>query len=216
MVQETPVSVFHHEGEDYLCLTDMIKHKDGEFFVKDWLRNRNTLEFIGILEQMHNPDFNWGEFAPIKESAGLNSFKVSAKELIEKTNARSLIAKAGRYGGTYAHRDIAFEFGMWISPTFKLYLIQEYQRLKNIENNQYNVEWHVNRILTKTNYRLHTDAIKENIIPKLHFWQKKELAYAAEADLLNVAVFGCTAKEWKDANPNVVKMARTCAIAPVS
>ncbi len=200
-IQDTTVSIEKVGGEDYLSLTDMIKSKDGEFFVKDWLRNRNTLEFLGVWEQMHNPDFNWGEFAPIAESSGLNSFKISAKEWIEKTNAKGIIAKTGRYGGTYAHRDIAFEFGTWISPVFKLYLIKEYQRLKEIEGNQYNLEWNVKRILSKANYHIHTEAVKEHIIPHSKRVWRKELEYAEEADLLNLAVFGCVAKEWREENP---------------
>ena len=137
-VQENPVSVIDVGGEDYICLTDMIKSKDGEFFVKDWLRNRNTLEFLAVWEQMHNPEFNVESFSKLTEQSGLNSFKISVKEWMEQTNAKGIVAKTGRYGGTYAHRDIAFEFGTWISPTFKLYLIKEYQRLKEVESNQYN------------------------------------------------------------------------------
>ena len=200
-IQNTSVSVHNIDGEDYLSLTDMIKSKDGEFFVKDWLRNRNTLEFLGVWEQIHNPNFNWGEFAPIAEQSGLNSFKISVKEWIEKTNAKGIVATAGRYGGTYAHRDIAFEFGTWISPVFKLYLIKEYQRLKEIENNQHNLEWNVKRILSKANYHIHTEAVKNHVIPNSKRIWRKELEYAEEADLLNVAVFGCTAKEWREENP---------------
>lgn len=178
----------------------MLKSKDGDFFVSDWLRNRNTVEFLGVWESMNNPNFNYGGFAAIKEKAGLNNYKISVKEWIEKTNAIGLIANSGRYGGTYAHVDIAFEFGMWISPQFKLYLIKEYQRLKQIENNQYNLEWNVKRLISKTNYNIHTDAIKEVIIPQSKPWQKS-FEYAKEADLLNLAIFGMTAKEWKEQNP---------------
>jgi hypothetical protein len=202
-VQDISVSIIDVDGQDYICLTDMIKQKDGEFFVKDWLRNRNTLEFLSAWEELYNPDFNWGEFAPIKDKSGLNSFKISVKEWIEKTKAKGIIAKAGRYGGTYAHKDIALEFGMWISPAFKLYLIKEYQKLKSIENNQHTIDWHVNRVLTKTNYRLHTDAIKEYIVPK-RLW-RKELAYAEEAELLNAALFGCTSTEWRKQHPDRAK-----------
>jgi len=200
-VQDITVSIEKVGSEDYLSLTDMLKSKDGEFFVKDWLRNRNTLEFLGVWEQMHNPDFNWGEFAPIAENSGLNTFNISAKEWIEKTNAKGIIAKTGRYGGTYAHRDIAFEFGTWINPVFKLYLIKEYQRLKEIEGNQYNLEWNVKRILSKANYHIHTEAVKDHIIPSSKRVWRKELEYAEEADLLNLAVFGCVAKDWRIANP---------------
>ena len=199
VIQDTNVAIARVENEDYISLTDMIKAKDGDFFVTDWLRNRNTLEFIGIWEQLHNPDFNYGEFALIKTKAGLNSFKISVKELIEKTNTKGIISKAGRYGGTYAHRDIAFEFGTWISPAFKLYLIKEYQRLKEIENNQYNLEWDVKRILSKTNYHIHTDAVKNHVIPDSKKWIK-EWEYAEEADILNLALFGLKAKEWQKQN----------------
>jgi len=180
----------------------MLKAKDGDFFMTDWLRNRNTLEFLSVWEKLNNPNFNYGEFATIRNQSGLNSFKVSVKEWVEKTNAIGIFAKAGRYGGTYAHKDIAFEFGSWISPTLKLYLITEYQRLKEVEYNQYNLEWNFKRVLSKMNYHIHTDAIKNNIIPQLNFEKDKEwLIYAEEADLLNVALFGCTAKQWRDANP---------------
>lgn len=199
-VQDTDVSVKTKDGQDYISLTDMLKSKDGDFFVSDWLRNRNTVEFLGVWESMNNPNFNYGGFATIKEKAGLNNYKISVKEWIEKTNAIGLIANSGRYGGTYAHVDIAFEFGMWISPQFKLYLIKEYQRLKQIENNQYNLEWNVKRLISKTNYNIHTDAIKEVIIPQSKPWQKS-FEYAKEADLLNLAIFGMTAKEWKEQNP---------------
>jgi hypothetical protein len=201
-VQNITVAVETHHNEDYICLTDMLKAKDGDFFISDWLRNRNTLEFLGIWEELNNPDFNCGEFALIKSVAGLNSFKISVKEWTQKTGAIGLIAKAGRYGGTYAHRDIAFEFGTWISPVFKLYLIKEYQRLKAIESNQYNLEWNVRRILSKTGYVLQTDAVKNFILPVSTLPKSKQgIAYADEADILNLALFGCTAKEWRDANP---------------
>jgi hypothetical protein len=148
--------------EDFISLTDMLRSKDGSFFITDWLRNRNTVEFLGIWERVHNPDFNYGEFAIIKSQAGLNSYKISVKEWVAKTNAIGIQAKAGRYGGTYAHPDIAFEFGMWISAEFKIYLIKEFQRLKEKEQK---LGWDVKRQLTKINYRIHTDAVKENLIP---------------------------------------------------
>ena len=178
----------------------MIKAKDGDFFITDWLRNRNTLEFLGVWERMYNPNFNYGEFAIIKNKSGLNNFKISVKEWTERTNAIGLIAKTGRYGGTYAHKDIAFEFGTWISPMFKLYIIKEYQRLKEIENNQYGLEWNVKRVLSKVNYAVHTDAIQQYVIPYIGFSQKKEWVYASEADMINIIVFGCTAKQWREAN----------------
>ena len=199
-IQNTEIGISNINGEDFISLTDMLKSKDGDFFVSDWLRNRHTVEFLGVWESMNNPDFNYGGFATIKEKAGLNNYKISVKEWIEKTNAIGLKASSGRYGGTYAHVDIAFEFGMWISPQFKLYLIKEYQRLKKIESNQYNLEWNVKRMISKTNYSIHTDAIKEVLIPQVRPWAKN-YEYANEADLLNLAIFGMTAKQWKEANP---------------
>ncbi len=200
-VQDTEVTVISVNNEDYICLTDMIKAKDGDFFVTDWLRNRNTLEFIGIWEKVYNPDFNYGEFATIRNQSGLNSFKVSVKEFVEKTNAISLQAKAGRYGGTYAHKDIAFEFAMWISPEFKIYIVKEFQRLKSEEQKQ--LGWSVKRELSKINYHIHTDAIMNNLIPAQVTAKQKSIIYANEADILNVALFGVTAKEWRDANPDL-------------
>ena len=200
-VQDIVIGIQTIDDEDYISLTDMIRAKDGDFFVSDWLRNRNTLEYIGAWEAMHNPDFNYGEFAIIKDKSGLNNFKVSVKEWVERTHSIGVYAKTGRYGGTYAHKDIAFNFGMWISPAFQLHIVKEYQRLKEIESNQYNLEWNVKRILSKTNYKIHTDAIKSHIVPAAAFSKAKEwLLYADEADLLNIAMWGCTAKDWKLAN----------------
>jgi hypothetical protein len=162
-VKGTEISVIAINNEDYISLTDMLKAKDGDFFIADWLRNRNTVEFLGIWERIYNPDFNYGEFAIIRNQAGLNSYKISVKEWVAKTNAIGLKATAGRYGGTYAHKDIAFEFGMWISAEFKIYLIKEFQRLKDQEFKQ--LGWDIRRNLTKINYRIHTDAIRENLIP---------------------------------------------------
>ncbi len=203
-VQGIDISITKNKEEDYISLTDMVKAKDGDFFISDWLRNRNTLEYIGAWESINNPNFNYGEFAIIKERSGLNSFKISVKEWSQRTNAIGIIAKTGRYGGTYAHKDIAFNFGMWISPVFQLYIVKEYQRLKEIESNQYNVEWNVKRILSKANYHIHTDAINKYIIPKISISQKKEWIYADEADMLNIIMFGCTAKQWREANPQRV------------
>jgi hypothetical protein len=179
----------------------MLKAKDGDFFISDWLRNRNTVEFLGIWESVYNPNFNYGEFATIKSQAGLNSYKLSVKEWVEKTNAIGLKATAGRYGGTYGHADIAFEFGMWISAEFKIYLIKEFQRLKADENDRLKLEWNLQRTLAKVNYNIHTDAIKENLIPRELSKTQTFFVYANEADLLNVALFGITAKQWRDANP---------------
>ncbi|KAF1080165.1 MAG: hypothetical protein GQF41_3632 [Candidatus Rifleibacterium amylolyticum] len=186
--------------ENYISLTDMLRSKDGDFFISDWLRNRNTLEYLGIWERVHNPDFNYGEFAIIKTHAGLNSYKISVKEWVAKTRAIGIQAKAGRYGGTYAHPDIAFEFGMWISAEFKIYLVKEFQRLKEDEQKQ--LGWDVKRQLTKINYRIHTDAVKENLIPPELTKQQISHVYASEADLLNVALFGKTAQQWRDENPD--------------
>jgi len=200
-VLDTEVTVLQINDEDYICITDMIKAKDGDFFVTDWLRNRNTLEFIDVWEKVYNPTFNYGEFAIIKSKAGLNSFKVSVKELVEKTNVMSLKAKTGRYGGTYAHKDIAFEFAMWISPEFKVYMVREFQRLKEIEQKQ--IGWSAKRELSKINYHIHTDAIKQNLIPAQLTSQQISIVYANEADVLNVALFGITAKKWHELNPEL-------------
>lgn len=200
-VKDTEVNVVKVNGEDYICLTDMMRAKDGDFFITDWLRNRNTLEFIGIWEKVYNPNFNYGEFATIRNHAGLNNFKISVKEFVARTNAVSLQAKAGRYGGTYAHKDIAFEFAMWISPEFKVYIVKEFQRLK--EEEQRLIGWSAKRELSKINYRIHTDAIKHNLIPAEITKAQASIIYANEADVLNVAMFGMTAKQWRDANPDL-------------
>ena len=200
-VQDTVINLINVNGNDYICLTDMLRAKDGDFFITDWLRNRNTLEYIGIWENVYNPNFNYGEFAIIKSQAGLNSFKISVKEFVAKTNAISLQAKAGRYGGTYAHQDIAFEFAMWISPKFKIYIVKEFQRLKEEEQKQ--LGWSAKRELSKINYRIHTDAIKQDLIPSEVTRSQASLIYANEADVLNVAMFGQTAKQWRESNPTL-------------
>jgi hypothetical protein len=197
-IKDTEVTIVQVNQADYICLTDMIKAKDGDFFVTDWLRNRNTLEYIGIWEQVNNPDFNYGEFATIRNQSGLNNFKISVKEFSGRTNAIGLQAKAGRYGGTYAHKDIAFEFAMWISPEFKIYLVREFQRLKEEEQKQ--LGWSAKRELAKLNYHIHTDAIKQNLIPKELKPSQTNIVYANEADVLNVALFGMTARQWREAN----------------
>ena len=200
-VEGKEISILFENDSEYISLTDMLKAKDGDFFISDWLRNRNTVEYLGIWESVYNPNFNYGEFALIKSQAGLNSYKLSVKEWTEKTNAIGLKATAGRYGGTYAHPDIAFEFGMWISPQFKIYLIKEFQRLKDDENSRLKLEWNLQRTLAKVNYQIHTDAIKKNLIPKEITNQQMSFVYANEADILNVALFGITSKEWRDNNP---------------
>ena len=199
IVEGSEITVSKFDEKDYISLTDMIKAKDGEFFISDWLRNRNTVEFLGIWEQIHNPNFNYGEFAIIRSQAGLNSYKISVKEWVEKTNAIGIKAKPGRYGGTYAYKDIAFEFGMWISPKFKIYLINEFERLKEEEERL--LGWDIKRNLAKINYRIHTDAIKENLIPEQLSSTQISLVYASEADILNMALFGKTAKQWRSENP---------------
>jgi hypothetical protein len=168
--------------------------------VPDVMRNRNTMEFLGVWERIYNPNFNYGEFATIRNQAGLNSFKISVKEFVTRTGAISLQAKAGRYGGTYAHKDIAFEFAMWISPEFKVYVVREFQRLKADEQKQ--LAWSAKRELSKINYRIHTDAIKSNLIPAEVTREQAAMKYAEEADVLNVAMFGMTAKQWREANPD--------------
>ena len=201
IVQNTEINVVKVNNDDYICLTDMIKAKDGDFFVTDWLRNRNTLEYLGIWENLYNPNFNYGEFATIRNQSGLNSFKISVKEFVSRTNAISLEAKAGRYGGTYAHKDIAFEFAMWISPEFKIYVVKEFQRLK--EDEQKLLGWTAKRELSKINYHIHTDAIKSHLIPAEITAAQASVIYAEEADVLNVAMFGMTAKQWREANPEL-------------
>ncbi|MEA1785316.1 KilA-N domain-containing protein [Arenibacter sp. GZD96] len=201
-VKGTEITIVKDSKGDFVSLTDMLKAKDGDFFISDWLRNRNTVEFLGIWESVFNPDFNYGEFAIIKSQAGLNSYKISVKEWVEKTNAMGIRATSGRYGGTYAHSDIAFEFGMWISAEFKVYLIKEFQRLKNEESDRLKLEWNYQRHLTKVNYLIHTDAIKDNLIPAEIDKKQTAIIYANEADVLNIALFGKTAKQWRDENPN--------------
>lgn len=196
------ISVVKKGNDDFISLTDMLKAKDGDFFISDWLRNRNTVEFLGIWESVNNPDFNYGEFAIIKSQAGLNNYKISVKEWENKTNAIGLKATAGRYGGTYAHIDIAFEFGMWISAEFKVYLIKEFKRLKEDESSRLNLEWNLQRTLSKVNYKIHTDAIKENLVPTELSKKQIAIIYASEADVLNMALFGKTAHQWRDENHN--------------
>ena len=184
-VEGRAITILHDKEQEYISRTDMLKAKDGDFFISDWLRNRNTVESLGIWESVYNSNFNYGEFAIIKSHAGLNSYKLSVKEWVEKTNAIGLKATAGRYGGTYAHPEIAFEFGMWISPQFKIYLVKEFQRLKNEENDRQKLEWNLQRTLAKINYRIHTDAIKDNLIPKAITNKQTAYVYANEADLPN-------------------------------
>lgn len=206
LVQNVPVTVMSIDQRDYISLTDMAKARTdarrAADVIKNWLRARSTLEFLGTWEIMYNPDFKVVEFDHFKSEAGLHTFTLSAKEWIESTHAIGMYVQAGRYGGTYAHKDIAFEFGSAISPIFKLYLLKEYQRLKDEENDRLKLEWDAKRFLSKNNYLIHTDAIKNYVLPRSNHSKSTEwLVYADEADLLNVALFGCTAKEWRDANP---------------
>lgn len=204
LVKGAKITILRHMEQDYISMTDMVRNfEDGLSLIEKWLRNKNTIEFLGIWEQLNNPDFNSPEFEGIKNEAGLNRFTVSVKKWIGKTYAIGLIAKTGRYGsGTFAHKDIAFEFGSWLSPEFKLYLIKEFQRLKDEENDRLKLEWDLQRTLAKINYRIHTDAIKEKIIPAEVTREQANTIYASEADLLNVALFGKTAKQWRDDNPD--------------
>jgi len=200
-VDGSEITVLDNNEQDYISLTDMVRNiENGLALIEKWLRNKNTIEFLGIWEQMYNPDFNSPEFEGIKNEAGLNRFILSVKQWTAKTNSIGLIAKAGRYGGTFAHKDIAFEFASWISPQFKLYLIKEFQRLKEEEQKQ--LGWDIRRNLTKINYRIHTDAIKENLIPPELTKQQVSIIYASEADILNMALFGKTAKQWRDEHPD--------------
>ena len=211
-VQGTAITILSQREEDYISLTDMVKHFEGRSaLIEQWLKNKDTVLFLGVWEQINNPDFNSLEFEGIKNEAGRNSFFLSAKKWIELTGARGLISSAGRYGGTYAHKDIAFEFGSWLSPEFKLYLIKEFQRLKEDESSRLSLEWNLNRTLSKLNYRIHTDAIKSHLIPDSVTASQAGLAYANEADVLNVALFGQTAKQWRDTNPERVDNMRDYA-----
>ena len=201
-VQGAEVTISTRHEQDYISLTDMVSRFDGgSALIEQWLKNKDTVLFLGVWEPLNNPAFNSPEFEGIKNEAGRNSFYLSVKKWIELTGAVGLHAKAGRYGGTFAHRDIAFEFGSWLSPEFKLYLIKEFQRLKDEETRATSLEWNFQRTLSKVNYRIHTDAIKEHLIPTLLSNAQKNVAYANEADILNVALFGQTAKQWRDANP---------------
>lgn len=202
-VNESPITVINQNETDYISLTDMTaSFREGSGLIGKWVTNKNTLEYIGVWEKINNPNFNYPEFGVIAQEAGVNRFIMSVGQWIERTNAVGMLVKAGRYGGTYAHKDIAFHFAMWLSPEFQIYLVNEFQRLKDDENNRLQLEWNLQRTLAKINYHIHTDAIKENLIPKEITKQQISFVYANEADLLNVALFGITAKEWRNKNPN--------------
>lgn len=200
-VENAEITVIHQNEDDFISLTDMAKSQLQEHIIFRWLSLKSTIEYLGEWEMLYNSDFNCTEFGAIKNAAGSNNFVLSVKTWIERTNAIGIVSKAGRYGGTYAHRDIAYNFGMWISPRFQLLLVKEYQRLKEAEQAQ--LGWSAKRELSKINYRIHTDAIKQNLIPSELTPAQKSYVYADEADMLNVAMFGITAKQWRDANPEL-------------
>lgn len=204
-VSGTDVTILQNNESDYISLTDIARHKDAkntDTIIQNWLRNRNTIELLGFWETIYNPNFKPLEFDGFRKQAGLNSFVLTPKKWIETTAAIGLFSKSGRYGGTFAHKDIAFEFASWVSIEFKLYIIKEFQRLKTDENDRLKLEWNLQRTLAKVNYYIHTDAIKENLVPKELSKNQISFVYANEADLLNVALFGITAKQWRDSNPN--------------
>lgn len=203
IVKGTEITVLNQNETDFISLTDMtISFKEGSGLIGKWITNKNTLEYLGTWEKINNPHFNYPEFGVIEQESGVNRFIMSVGQWIERTGAISMVVKAGRYGGTYAHKDIAFHFAMWLSPEFQIYLINEFQRLKAAENDRLKLEWNLQRTLAKVNYHIHTNAIKENLIPKALSKSQISFVYANEADLLNVALFGVTAKQWRDANPN--------------
>jgi hypothetical protein len=205
-VQGTAITIVSGRQDDFISLTDIARYKDSErtdYLIQNWMRNRNTIEFLGVWERLNNPSFNPIEFDGIRNQAGLNSFILTARRWIEATRAVGLVSSTGRYGGTFAHKDIAFEFASWISVEFRLYLIKEFQRLKEDENRRLSLAWNLNRTLSKLNYRIHTDAVKAHLIPPEVTPAQAAITYATEADLLNVALFGHTARQWRDANPKL-------------
>ena len=205
-VQGREIALISDKVNDYISLTDMARYRDPErtnYIIQNWMRTRSAIEFCGLWEQLNNPDFKSIEFDAFKNESGSNSFALTPQKWIDSTNAKGIISKSGRYGGTFAHRDIAFEFATWISAEFKFYFIKEFQRLKSDENDRLKLEWNLQRTLAKVNYHIHTDAIKEKLIPPALSKDKINFAYADEADMLNMALFGMTAKQWRDENPNV-------------
>ncbi len=201
-VKGTEITIIHEKEIDYISLTNMTSNfNEGSGLIGKWITTKNTLEYLSIWESINNPKFNYPEFGVIEKEAGVNRFIMSAGQWITRTNANGLIVKAGRFGGTYAHKDIAFHFAMWLSPEFQIYLIKEFQRLKENDNDRLKLEWNLQRTLAKVNYHIHTDAIKENLIPATLAKEQINFVYANEADMLNVALFGMTAKQWRDANP---------------
>ena len=212
-VQQAEITVINQQNTDYICLTDMtVSFNEGSGLIGKWITNKNTLEYLGVWERINNPNFNYPEFGVIGQEAGTNRFIMSVGQWINRTSAVGMLVKSGRYGGTYAHKDIAFHFAMWLSPEFQIYLVNEFQRLKDDENNRLKLEWNLQRTLAKVNYQIHTDAIKENLIPQVITKQQASYVYANEADLLNVALFGITAKEWRDSNRQKWEYTRLCHI----
>lgn len=206
IVQDVDVKINQYNKEDYLSLTDIARYKDSkrsDYILQNWMRSKDTIEFLGLWERINNPDFNSIEFDGIRNQAGVNSFILTPKQWINSTNSVGIVSKAGRYGGTYAHKDIAFEFASWISAEFKLFLIKEFQRLKQDEIEKQKLGWDIKRTIVKMNYHIHTDAVKNNLIPPNIAKNKIPFIYATEADLLNVALFGLTAKQWSEANPKL-------------
>lgn len=204
VVKDTPIKVIVENQTDYISITDMtVGFKEGSGLIGKWITNKNTLEYIGVWEKINNPSFNYPEFGVIEQEAGINRFIMSVGQWIDRTQAKGMLVKPGRYGGTYAHKDIAFHFAMWLSPEFQIYLVNEFQRLKADENDRLKLNWSLNRTLAKINYRIHTDAIKENIIPANLNKEQVNIIYANEADVLNVALFGKTAKQWREENPEL-------------
>lgn len=204
-VENFEIVLYSEKNEDFISLTDMARYRDSErtnYIIQNWLRTRNAIEFCGLWEQINNPNFKRIEFDAFRNESGSNSFTLTPQKWIEATNAIGMTSKSGRYGGTFAHRDIAFEFASWISPQFKLYLITEFQRLKKDESNRLHLDWNLQRTLAKVNYQIHTDAIKENLIPKELTKKQISFVYASEADILNMALFGKTASDWRKENPN--------------
>src|SRR5690554_773399 len=202
-IEGAEITVLSQDANDYISLTDMARSQMQDVVIIKWLSLKSTIEYLGEWESLYNPDFNYTEFGTIKNAAGSNNFVLSVKQWIESTQAIGITAKAGRYGGTYAHKDIAFQFGMWISPKFQLLLVKEYQRLKDDENNRLKLDWNLQRTLAKVNYNIHTDAIKERMIPEKLSTKQTSFVYASEADLLNMALFSKTAAEWRAENPDV-------------
>lgn len=204
-IENLAITVYEQNSRDYISLTDMARYRDAErtnYVIQNWLRTRGAIEFCGLWEQLNNPSFKRIEFEAFKNEAGANSFSLTPQKWVETTNAIGIISKSGRYGGTFAHKDIAFEFATWLSASFKLYLITEFQRLKEEENNRLQLGWNLQRTLAKVNYRIHTDAIKANLVPRLLSKSEAAALYASEADLLNMALFGKTAAQWRQENPN--------------